>query len=508
MFSSSLAIPVFLLLTFIYIISIFLRSNNHNENAHKRPPGPLALPIIGNLHLLGTLPHRNLQSLANKYGPIMSLRLGQVPAIVVSSPEAAELFLKTHDPVFANRFQTQVTDYLFYGSKGLGFSDYGSYWRAMKKLSVQHLLSASNQELIGHVRWEELKMVVKSLEKAAKMGEIVDVSKKVHGLLEDIVYKIILGRNKDDQFDLKGLISETLRLGGVFNLADVLPFLAALDLQGLKKRCKEISRVLDQLFEKIIKEHEEALNTHKDGKREDFIGILVSLMHQPNDDEQNYQITRDDIKANVLSLISGAYETSAVAVEWTMSELLRNPRVMKNLQNELETVIGMNRMVEETDLSKLNYLNLVVMESLRLHPVVALIPREPAKDFMVDEYYIEKNSRILVNLWAIGRNPQVWSDNAEMFYPERFLNSDIDIHGHDSQFFPFGSGRRKCPGMQMGLTTVKFVMAQLVHCFNWELPFGMKTDDLDMTESFGLSLPRSKHLSAMVTNRLSKVYHE
>ncbi|KAI9084298.1 hypothetical protein K1719_033805 [Acacia pycnantha] len=504
MFSPTVAIPAFLLLTFIYILSTF----NHRKYARKRPPGPLALPIFGNIHLVGTLPHRNLQSLANKYGPIMSLRLGQVPTIVVSSPEAAELFLKTHDPIFADRPHNHASDYLFYGSKG-GFSEYGSYWREMKKLSLQHLFGASNQELFGHLRREELKMVVNSLDNAAKMGEIVDVSEKLRELLEDIVYKMILGRNKDDQFDLKGLISETLRLAGAFNIADIVPWFEALDPQGLKQRCTKISRELDRLFEKIMKDHEEAPNTHKDGKHQDFVGVLVSFMHQSKDDEQNHEtITRDDIKATILSMISGAYETSAVSVEWAMSELLRNPRVMKNLQNELETVIGMNRMVEETDLSKLSYLNLVVMENFRLNPVAPLIPRASAKDVTVGGYYIEKKSRILVNLWALGRSPQIWSDNADMFYPERFLNGNIDVQGHDFQLIPFGSGRRKCLGMQMGLTTVKLVLAQLVHCFDWELPFGMKPDELDMTESFGFTLPRSKHLSVVLTHRLSSMVYD
>ncbi|XP_054786018.1 cytochrome P450 CYP736A12-like [Prosopis cineraria] len=184
----------------MHSLTIFLRPNKHK----KRPPGPLALPIMGNIHQLGTLPHRSLQSLASKYGPLMYLRLGQILTIVVSSPEAAELLFKTHDPV-----QSQATDYLFYGAKGGAFSEYGSYWRDMKKLSVQHLFSASNQELFGQLRREEIRMVVKSLENTAKMGEVVDVSEKVHGLLEDITYKMILGRNKDDQFDPKRLVSET-----------------------------------------------------------------------------------------------------------------------------------------------------------------------------------------------------------------------------------------------------------------------------------------------------------
>ncbi|XP_028772133.1 cytochrome P450 CYP736A12-like [Neltuma alba] len=509
MIPSTVAIPAIFLLTLIYILTIFLRPN---KIAQKRPPGPLALPIIGSLHLLGTLPHRNLQSLANKYGPIMLVWLGQVPTIVVFSSEAAELFLKTHDPAFADRPQTQAIDYLFYGSKGLVFSNYGSYWRYMKKISVQHLLSASTQELIGHVRREELKMVVESLENAAKMGGVVDISEKVHGLLEDMVYKIILGRNRDSQFDLKGLISEGLRLSGAFNLADMVPWLGAFDLQGLTKRFKKIRGELDQLFEKIIKEHEQASNSYKDGDHKDFVDILLSLMHQyKDDDEQNHEITRDDIKATLLSMVIGAYETSAMTIDWILSELLRNPRVMKNLQDELETVIGMNRMVNETDLSKLNYLNMVVLENFRLHPIAPFIPRSSTQDITVGGYHIKKKSQIFINLWALGRDPKIWSDNTDVFYPERFLNSSpSNLQEYDHLLFSFGSGRRKCPGMQMGLTTVKLVTAQLVHCFNWELPSGMKHSDLDMTESFGLTLQRTKHLSAMLSQRLpfNKVYNE
>ena len=130
------------------------------------------------------------------------------------------------------------------------------------------------------------------------------------------------------------------------------------------------------------------------------------------------------------------------------------------------------------------------------------MPRESLEDITINGYYIKKKSRILINAWAIGRDPKVWSDNVEMFYPERFLNSNIDMRGQNFQLIPFGSGRRGCPGIQLGITTFSLVLAQLVHCFNWELPFGMSPDDIDMTENFGLSLPRSKHLLAVPTHRL------
>ncbi|XP_028772127.1 cytochrome P450 CYP736A12-like [Neltuma alba] len=510
MFLSTVAIPAFLLLTFIYVLSIFLRWNNHSKDARKRPPGPLALPIIGNMHLLGTLPHRNLQSLANKYGPVMSLWLGQVQAIVVSSPEAAELFLKTHDPAFASRPQNQATDYIFYGSQGMAFSEYGSYWRNMKKLCTLHPLSASKQELFGPLRREEVRMVVKSMGNAATVGEVVNVTEKVNTLLEDIVYKMILGRNRDDQFDLKGLVSKAMRLGGAFNLADFVPTLGAFDLQGITRQLKETSEALDEVLEKILKEHEQAFNERRGKQNDDLVDILLSLMHQPlNDDEQNFVITRHNIKGTALEIIFASFETTASTINWALSELLRDPRVMKKLQDELETVVGMDRMVEEADISKLNYLDMVVKETLRLFPAGIFIPRKSTRDIMVDGYYIRQNTRIMVNNWAIGRDVKTWTDDAHMFYPERFLNGNVDLQGNHFQLIPFGSGRRKCPGIQLGLTIVKMVIAQLVHCFNWELPCGMKPCDMDMTETFGFSMTRAKPLLAVPTHRIpSKVYDE
>ncbi|KAB2064408.1 hypothetical protein ES319_A09G017000v1 [Gossypium barbadense] len=160
-------------------------------------------------------------------------------------------------------------------------------------------------------------------------------------------------------------------------------------------------------------------------------------------------------------------------------------------------------MVEEADLPKLTYLDMVLKESLRLHPVTPLlIPRESLEDITINKYHIPKKSRILINTWAIGRDSNVWSDNANDFFLERFVNSNIDVRGHNFQLIPFGAGRRRCPGMQMGLTNVRLVLAQLVHYFEWKLPDGMLPSDLCMSETFGLTAPRAKHLLAMPVYRL------
>ena len=201
-------------------------------------------------------------------------------------------------------------------------------------------------------------------------------------------------------------------------------------------------------------------------------------------------------------MLVAAMDTSATAIEWGISELIKNPRIMKKVQEELETVVGMDRMVEESDLEKLEYLDMVVKETLRLYPVAPLLlPHAAMEDCLVDGFYIPQNSRVMINVWTIGRDPKYWTD-PEKFFPERFVGSSIDVRGRDFQLLPFGSGRRGCPGMQLGLTVVRLVLAQLVHCFNWELPNGMLPSELDMTEEFGLTTPRAKHLLAIPTYRL------
>nr|XP_011465681.1 PREDICTED: cytochrome P450 CYP736A12-like [Fragaria vesca subsp. vesca] len=464
------------------------------------PPGPRPLPIIGNLHMLGNLPHRTLQNLAKQYGDIMSLRLGNVPAIVISSPKAAEPFLKTHDTNFASRPKIQATEY-FYCTKGMAFSEYGPYWRHVRKICTLQLFCPAKLETFAPLRKEELGGLVGKLKRAAEEGEVVDVSEKIGEMNEDITYRMVLGCKRDDRFDLKAIVEEIFFLVGAFNISDFIPSLSAFDIQ-------KVSKTADQLWDKIIDDHEQAAETKgggKQGQHEDFVDVLLSFTKQllnPND-EQVHFLDRENVKAILLDMITAAFDTSATTIIWSLAELMRHPRIMKRLQEELQTVVGMDRMVEESDLPNLDYLDLVVKESFRLHPVAPLLdPHESIKDITIDGYDVPKKSRLIVNFWSIARDPNVWSENVEEFCPERFTNINVYRQGHHYQLIPFGTGRRGCPGMQLGLTTVRIVLAQLVHCFNWELPNGMLPLDLDMTEKFGLSMSMAKHLLAKPTFRL------
>ncbi|OVA05012.1 Cytochrome P450 [Macleaya cordata] len=270
--------------------------------------------------------------------------------------------------------------------------------------------------------------------------------------------------------------------------------------QGWTRGMKAVSKVVDEFFEKIIDEHVQDARKQQEHHK-DFIDVLLSLMDAQQ--EAAEQLSRSNIKAIMLDMLVGAMDTSATAVEWALAELYRNPRVMKRVQQELETVVGLDRLVEESDLVKLEYLEMVVKETMRLHPVAPLlVPHESMEDIKINGYDIPKKSRVIVNIWAIGRDPRVWSHNADEFYPERFEGVDIDVRGHDFRLIPFGSGRRGCRGMQLGLTMIRLILAQLVHCFEWKLPNGMSPHDLDMGEKFGLSVPMANHLIAIPNYRL------
>ncbi|KAJ8771173.1 hypothetical protein K2173_025777 [Erythroxylum novogranatense] len=474
---------------------------NSNSKGKKLPPGPKGLPIIGCLHLLGKYPQRAMHKLAEKYGPVMYMRLGSVPTIVVSSPKVAELFLKTHDLVFASRPPHEAAKYLSYEQKGLAFAPYGPFWRNMRKLCTLELLTNHKNNSFNSMRKDEIDLLIESIKPASYERVAVDLSAKVSSVGAYISCRMIFGKKyTDKEFGGKGftsVIHDGMQLMAVPNLSDYIPQIAPLDLQGLRKRMKATSKVFDGFLERVIDDH---IQNKDENRTKDFVDILLSFV---GSQETEYHVGRDNVKAIMLDMLAASMDSSTTVVEWALSELMKNSQIMKKLQKELDEKVPMNRMVEESDVEGLNYIEMVVKETFRLHPIAPLlVPHMSTEDITIEGFHIPKNSRVFINTWAIGRDPTVWSD-AEMFFPERFVGSNIDFRGKDFELLPFGSGRRSCPGMLMGMTTVRLLLARLVHSFDWELPDGMLPSKLDMTEVFGLVTPRATPLVAIPTYRLT-----
>ncbi|THG21060.1 hypothetical protein TEA_020545 [Camellia sinensis var. sinensis] len=177
-----------------------------------------------------------------------------------------------------------------------------------------------------------------------------------------------------------------------------------------------------------------------------------------------------------------------------MSEMQKNPEVMKRAQAEVRHVFDGKKNVDETCIHELKYLNSVIKETLRLHPSAPLLlPRESNEQCTINGYKIPVKTKIIVNAWAIGRDPRYWN-KAEKFEPERFLNSTLDFKGTCFEYIPFGAGRRICPGIAFAIPNIELPLAQLLYHFDWKLPGGMKPEELDMTEVFALTVRRKNDL--------------
>ncbi|TMW82591.1 hypothetical protein EJD97_005586 [Solanum chilense] len=491
--------------TIIVAIAIYIFHKLLNINNNKKlPPGPWGLPILGHLHLIGKNPHQDFYKLAKRYGPFMHIQLGLVPTIVVSSPNTIEKILKTYDHVFASRPHHEASQHVCYGQRNLIFSKYGPYWRNMRRLTTMNLVSSQKINSYQPSRKEEVSLMVKSIKHVAEHNDqqhvaAVDLSAKVSSLNANLSCLMVFGKKfMDDDLDKRGfksLVQEVVHLAATPNLGDFFPYLGVLDLQGITSRLKTLSKVFDEFLEKIIDEHVESKEQRE---TKDFVDTMMDIMQSG---EAGFEFDRRHVKAVLLDMLMASMDTSATSVEWILTELLRHPHVMKKLQKELEQVVGLDRMVEESDLENLSYLDMVIKEALRLHSAAPLLIHESIEDCVVDGFFVQKGSRIVVNVYAAQRDPNAWPE-PDKFLPERFVESSVDLRGHDFQLLPFGSGRRSCPGMQLGIIIVRLVVAQLVHCFDWELPNGMQPSELDMSEQFGVVTCRAKHLMAVPTYRL------
>jgi ferulate-5-hydroxylase len=458
------------------------------------------------MNIVNQLTHRGLAKLAKEYGGIFHLRIGFLHMVAVSSPEIARQVLQVQDNIFSNRPATIAISYLTYDRADMAFAHYGPFWRQMRKLCVMKLFSRKRAESWDSVR-DEVDSMVHLVSKTTNSP--INIGELVFGLTRDIIYRAAFGTStKHGQDEFIQILQEFSKLFGAFNVSDFFPAISWADPQGLNKRLAKARASLDGFIDSIIDDHMEKKKPEDaDTDMVDDLLAFYSDEAQVNEHDQDLhnsiKLTRDNIKAIIMDVMFGGTETVASAIEWAMTELMRSPDDLKRVQQELEEVVGLDRRVEESDFDKLTYLKCCLKETLRLHPPIPLLLHETAEEAVVTGYRIPAKSRVMINVWAIGRDKNSWED-AETFKPSRFLKDRVpDFKGSNFEFLPFGSGRRSCPGMQLGLYALDISVAHLLHCFTWELPDGMKPSELDMSDVFGLTAPRASRLVAIPTPRLS-----
>lgn len=478
------------------------------------PPGPPGLPFIGHMHLLGANPHVSLANMAQKYGPLMSIRLGAKPCIICTSPETAKEFLKTQDANFGSRPYTSQGHHLMYARQDVAFQSSNPTWRNLKKIFSVELTSMPRLEASRHIREDEAAGLVRTIYEQRS----VDLKAQLATLISNIISRMVLNKrhagvadpnSTQIEKDFPDMILTHFRLAGLFIPGDFIPALKWLDLGGLEAQMKEHGKRMDAFVADILSQHRERRSQGPVPKNEhDMVDVLLDHMELK---DAPFQLTEDNVKALILDAFVAATESTVATTEWAMAELLRRPSLMATAHAELDAVVGRERLVQESDLQKLPYLQAMVKEAFRLHPVAPLLmPRESARASEAFGYDFPAKSRVIVNVWAIGRDPRVWPEPL-VFNPDRFLQPNlkhIDVKGQHFELLAFGAGRRVCPGVAMGVLVVQFVLASLLHSFDWSLPADMTPEDLDMTELFGLTLPRAAPLPCVAKPRLPPHLYE
>ncbi|XP_074567224.1 alpha-humulene 10-hydroxylase-like [Curcuma longa] len=502
--ANSLFSPFFFIMTlflgfFITILIMRSRSRVHKKRAQvllaPLPPGPPRLPLIGNIHqLVGGNPHRLLLQLARTHGPLICLRLGQVYQVVASSVEAVEEIIKRHDLKFADRPRDLTfSRILLYDGDGVGMVPYGGIWKQRRKIYAMEMLNSRRVKSYAAIRLDAVrKLTAEIARKAFAQTPVIDLSEMVMSMINANVIRVAFGDKCKQQAEFLHLVKEAISCVSSFAVADMYPSLKFLDtLTGLKSKLEAVHAKLDKVFDEIIAQRQVALAA--EAAEEDLIiDVLLKLKDEEN---QEFPITTNCVKAIIMEIFLAGTESSSTVIEWAMSELIKSPKAMEKVQKEIREAMQGKTKVEESDIPKFSYLNLVIKETLRLHPPAPLlVPRVCTETCEVIGYRVPAGARVLINAFALGRDEQYWGSDAESFKPERFEGSPVDFKGFNFEFIPFGTGRRICPGITFGLASVELGLAHLLFHFDWKLPQGMKIEDLDMMEITGMAAPRRSPL--------------
>lgn len=435
----------------------------------------------------------------------MLLHFGKVRVLVVSSADAARQILKTHDLIFANRPKLTPLEKLFYGSKDVATSPYGEYWRQIKSICVLHLLSNRRIHSFRNVRAEEVGLMIKKIESLVSSSLPVNLSEVLYTLTNDVLCTVALGRKYsaggEGVSKFRKLLGEAMELMGGFYVGDYISWLGwVCNFNGFNAKLEKTAKGIDDFLDGVVEEHEKRMSNCgevEDDHHQDFVDVLLGIQKE---NTLGFPIDRVSIKAIIFNMFGAGTDTTYTLLEWAMTELLRHPKIMKEVQNEIREIVGDKSNVTEDDLDKFHYLKAVFKETLRIHPPIPiLLPRQSTQDVKINGYDIPEGTQVYINYATIAKDRASW-DQADEFRPERFLvNPSINFLGNDLQFIPFGAGRRICPGIEFTMRVNELALASLLNKFDWSQPCEEREEDMDITESTGATKHKKSPLIALAT---------
>ncbi|XP_077247512.1 cytochrome P450 78A9-like [Tasmannia lanceolata] len=468
------------------------------RNHDKKPkpiPGPRGLPILGSMSLMSSLAHRRIAAMAELCDAkrLMAFSLGETRVIITCNPDVAKEILNSS--VFADR-PVKESAYSLMFHRAIGFAPYGVYWRSLRRIAATHLFCPKQINGSEHQRFQIAAQMVSAFkhEGEIRVREVLKRASLNNMMCSVFGRKYELSSFNKETEELSSLVEEGYELLGKLNWSDHLPFLAGFDPQRIRFRCSKLVPKVNRFVNRIIKEH----RAQTGEKNRDFVDVLLSL--QGTD-----KLSDPDMVAVLWEMIFRGTDTVAVLIEWILARLVLHNDIQDKIHEELDRVVGKSRPVTESDIPALEYLSAVIKEVLRLHPPGPLLSwaRLAITDNVIDGRHVPAGTTAMVNMWAITRDPTVWAHPLS-FQPERFLTMDGDVEfsvmGSDLRLAPFGSGRRSCPGKALGLTTVSFWVAYLLHEYSW-LP--SELTQVNLSEVLRLSCEMSSPLTVNVRTRRS-----
>nr|AXB38862.1 cytochrome P450 CYP71AZ5 [Pastinaca sativa] len=480
------AVIIFVNILAFAIASVYLLSC-HKKRVDGRlssPPGPRGLPFIGNFYQLYKAPssHEYLWNLSKRYGSLVTLHMGSVPVLVVSSPKMAQQVMKTQDLIYCSRAQMTGTKKLSYNGLDMAFAPYSDHWRHVRKFCTLELFTQKKAQLCFRpVREQEVSRMIDRLSEAASAFKDVNAYECFSNFTTSVISGVAFGKRYDE--DMLGkqrfqrMLSELDAVSIAFFVSNFFPMFGWIDrLSGMRARLDRTFKEMDMFYQELIDEHLKP--NRPESPTEDLIDVMLKTK-----DSSSFALTMDTMKAILQNIFNGGTGTSATALTSAMTELMRDQGVMKKAQEEIRRVIGKKGNVDEDDIQNLPYLRAVVKETMRLYPPAPLLlPRQTMETSIIGEdkdhmYMIKPKTLVYVSMWAIGRDPETWKDPMD-FVPERFMERpDIDYKGQQFEYIPFGAGRRICAGIHLAVTTVELALANLLYTFDWEPPSGTRFRD-------------------------------
>ncbi|KAF8006823.1 hypothetical protein BT93_K0973 [Corymbia citriodora subsp. variegata] len=501
----------FFVLICVLLVSatLFVSLRRKKSRSHRLPPGPSGWPIFGNMFNLGTMPHRTLAGLREKYGPVIWLRLGSIETMVILSSRVATEFFKNQDLNFAERTITDLMRSQDYHKGSVALAPYGPYWRMSRRLLTVDMLVAKRLNEMAPIRRKCIDNMLTWIREAAsaekvRLGEGIHLARFVFLTTFNLLGNLMLSRDLFDPDSKVGsdffvAMAGLMEWTGHANIVDLFPWLRWLDPQGLRRKMDRDMGKAMRIASDFVRERIEEKKIGRDDDRRDFLDVLLEF--EGNGKDEPAKLSEKQINTFILEIFLAGAETTSSTIEWAMTELLLNPESMVKVKSELSKVVGSNRKVQETDIDQLPYLQAVVKETFRLHPPIPfLVPRRATRDTVFMGYDIPENTQVFVNAWAIGRDPDVWEDPMA-FKPERFVGSKLDYKGQHFEFIPFGAGRRMCAGVPLAHRVLHLAFSSLLHEFDWEFDGRMDPKTFDMRDRLGVTMRKYVPLLAVPKSR-------